>query len=403
MSSPLLPVSEALKRLLADAEPVGTERVPIAEASGRVLTTSIKALRTQPPFDASAMDGYAVRAEDIATVPARLSVIGAAPAGRRFAGRVGPGQAVRIFTGAPVPEGADAVVLQEDTGIPAKGEVEVLESVVAGRHIRRAGLDFAEGEDLLEARRVLDAAAISLAAAANHPTLEVFRKPLVAILATGDELLPPGSQPGPDQIIASNGYGVAAIARDRGADSLDLGIVPDDRAAIASAVRRAIEAGADILVTLGGASVGEHDLVRDVLTGEGMALDFWKIAMRPGKPLMFGRFERMRVLGLPGNPVSSLVGAHIFLAPLIARLTAREHSPDIRDARLGKAMAGNDSRQDYIRAVVEKGDEGLVATAFDTQDSSMLKNLAKANGFIIRPPRSPAAAAGAPCRVMMIR
>jgi molybdopterin molybdotransferase len=403
MSSPLLPVADALARLLADAGPVGAERVPIAEAAGRVLTTSIKALRTQPPFNASAMDGYAVRAEDIATVPARLSVIGAAPAGQRFEGRVCPGQAVRIFTGAPVPEGADAVVLQEDTRIPAEGEVEVLESVVAGRHIRRAGLDFTEGEDLLGAGRVLDAAALSLAAAANHPSLEVFTKPLVAILATGDELLPPGSQPGPDQIIASNGYGAAAIARGSGAEILDLGIAPDDRAAIAGAARRALDAGADILVTLGGASVGEHDLVRDVLTGEGMALDFWKIAMRPGKPLMFGRFRKMRVLGLPGNPVSSLVGAHIFLAPLIARLAGREHSPDIRDARLGKAMAENDTREDYVRALVEKSDNGLIATAFDTQDSSMLKNLARANGLIIRPPHSPAGAAGDPCRVMMLR
>ena len=403
MTSPLLPVSEALARLLVDAGPVGAERVPIAEAAGRVLTTSIKALRTQPPFDASAMDGYAVRAEDVAAVPARLTVIGAAPAGRRFAGRIGLGQAVRIFTGAPVPEGADAVVLQEDTKIPAEGEVEVLESAVAGRHIRRAGLDFAEGEDLLETRRVLDAAAISLAAAANHPTLEVFRKPVVAVLATGDELLPPGSEPGPDQIIASNGYGVAAIARAAGADILDLGIAPDDRAAIASAVRRALDTGADILVTLGGASVGEHDLVRDVLAGEGMALDFWKIAMRPGKPLMFGRLQGMRVLGLPGNPVSSLVGAHIFLVPLVARLAARDHSPDLRDAHLGKAMTANDSRVDYVRAIVDKGEDGLVATAFDTQDSSMLKNLAKANGFIIRPPHSPAAAAGTSCRVMMIR
>ena len=403
MSTHLLPVSDALERLLADAGPVGVERVPIAEAAGRVLTTSIKALRTQPPFDASAMDGYAVRAEDVASVPARLSVIGAAPAGQRFNGRLGSGQAVRIFTGAPVPQGADAVVLQEDTKVLAEGQVEILQGVAAGRHIRRAGLDFTEGDDLLEARRVLDAAAISLAAAANHPSLEVFRKPLVAILATGDELLPPGSEPGPGQIIASNSYGVAAIARHWGADVLDLGIVPDDRAAIAHAVRYALDAGADILVTLGGASVGEHDLVRDVLTGEGMALDFWKIAMRPGKPLMFGRFQRMRALGLPGNPVSSLVGSHLFLAPLVARLAAREYSPDIREARLGKAMAQNDAREDYVRALVEKDAGGLLATPFDIQDSSMLTNLARANGFIIRAPFSPPAVAGDACRVMMVR
>jgi molybdopterin molybdotransferase len=399
----LLPVDEALERLLAGAEPLGKEDVPIGEAAGRVLAEPLAALRTQPPFNASAMDGYAVRAGDVSTLPARLEIIGAAPAGKRYPGAVGQGQAVRIFTGAPVPDGADAVLLQEDARIVGDSLVEALESVEQGRHIRRAGLDFAEGEPLLDAGRVLDPAALSLAAAANHAAVPVIGRPLVAIIATGDELLPPGSRPGPDQIIASNGYGVAAIARAAGAEILDLGIVPDDRKLIAAALHRALDARADILVTLGGASVGEHDLVREVLTAEGMTLDFWKIAMRPGKPLMSGRIGRMRVLGLPGNPVSSMVGGHLFLVPLIARLGGRPYRPDIRKARLAKAMPRNDRRRDYVRAAAEETPEGLLASPFGTQDSSMLKTLAAANCLIVREPHAPAAAAGDPCQVLFIR
>jgi molybdopterin molybdotransferase len=399
----LLSVDAALGRLLADAGPLDRESVPIGEAGGRVLAEPLAALRTQPPFDASAMDGYAVRAEDIAALPARLSVIGAAPAGRRYQGTVGKGQAVRIFTGAPVPDGADAILLQEDARIVGDRVIEALESVARGRHIRPAGLDFAEGEPLLPAGRFLDPAALSLAAAANHASVPVVRRPLVAIIATGDELLPPGSRPGPDQIIASNGYGVAAIARGAGADIFDLGIVADDRNLIAGALHRALDAHADILVTLGGASVGEHDLVREVLTGEGMTLDFWKIAMRPGKPLMFGRIGNTRALGLPGNPVSSMVCAHLFLAPIVARLGGRTHRPDIRDARLASAMAGNDRRRDYVRAVAEETPDGLLARPFDTQDSSMLKTLAAANCLVVREPLAPPAAPGDPCKVLFIR
>jgi molybdopterin molybdotransferase len=399
----LLPVDAALERLLAGAGPLGKENVPIAEAAGRVLAEPLVALRTQPPFDASAMDGYAVRAEDVAALPAQLTIIGAAPAGRRYSGAVGKGQAVRIFTGAPVPEGADSILLQEDARVLRDGVIEATETVTRGRHIRRAGLDFSDGETLLAAGRMLDPAALSLAAAANHAELPVVRRPLVAILATGDELLPPGSKPGPDQIIASNGYGVAAIARGAGAEILDLGIVPDDRGLIAAALNRARSAGADILVTLGGASVGDHDLVRDVLTAEGMTLDFWKIAMRPGKPLMFGRIGAMRALGLPGNPVSSMVGAHLFLKPLLARLGWRHYRPDLRDARLGKPMPENDRRQDYVRALAEEMPQGLTATPFDRQDSSMLKTLAAANCLVIREPGAPAAEAGGPCRILMLR
>jgi molybdopterin molybdotransferase len=399
----LLSVDAALGRLLADAKPLDKETVPIGEAGGRVLAEPLAALRTQPPFDASAMDGYAVRAEDIAALPARLSVTGAAPAGRRYHGIVGRGQAVRIFTGAPVPAGADAILLQEDARIVGDSVIEALESVARGRHIRRAGLDFTEGEMLLPAGRILDPAALSLAAAANHAKVPVVRRPLVAIIATGDELLPPGSRPGPDQIIASNGYGVAAVARGAGADIVDLGIVPDDRGLIAKALHRALDARADILVTLGGASVGEHDLVRQVLTGEGMTLDFWKIAMRPGKPLMFGRIGNTRALGLPGNPVSSMVCGHLFLAPIVARLGGGAHRPDIRDARLAGPMAANDRRRDYVRAVAEEAPGGLLAKPFGTQDSSMLKTLAAANCLVIREPLAPPAAAGDPCKVLFIR
>lgn len=399
----LLPVADALDRLLGDAAPLPAEEVDIASAVGRVLARDVQALRTQPPFPASAMDGYAVRAADLARPGARLTVIGESIAGRRFDGTVKDGQAVRIFTGAPVPPGADTILLQEDARKLDDGTIEPLEAVAIGRHIRLAGLDFETGDLLLPAGRMLDAAALSLAASSNHPRLSVVRAPLVAILATGSELVAPGTEPGPDQIVASNNVGTAALARDSGAATLDLGIVPDDEQKIAAAVRRAQAARADILVTLGGASVGDHDLVRGVLAGEGMMLDFWKIAMRPGKPLMYGRLGAMRVLGLPGNPVSSLVCGHLFLKPLIARLAGLPAKPDIRDAVLGAPMRANDTRQDYVRALTALEDGRLVAKPFDRQDSSMLRTLAEANALIVRAPHAPEARAGEPCRVLMIR
>jgi len=399
----LLPVDTALVRLLQNAPRLDSEKISIADAAGRVLATNIAARRTQPPFPASAMDGYAARAADIATVPATLRLIGQSAAGRGYSGRVGPGETVRIFTGAPVPEGADVILLQEDTRPLADGLVEALEATETGRHIRKAGLDFIEGEILLNAGRVLDAAALSLAAAANHAELDVVRRPHVAILATGDELLPPGSEPGPDQIIASNSFGVAALASALGAKILDLGIVPDDREAIAAAVRRAQDAGADVIVTLGGASVGDHDLVREVLTGIGMELEFWKIAMRPGKPLMVGRLGGTQFLGLPGNPVSSLVCSHLFLLPLLARLGGREYRADIRQAVLGSDMKENAERRDYVRASAIFTSDGAIATPFALQDSSMLRTLAEANCLIIREAFAPFAPAGTPCKVLMIR
>ena len=296
---------------------------------------------------------------------------------------------MRIFTGAPLPEGADTIVIQENVRDLGGGNIEVIEPTAEWRNIRRIGLDFSKGDVLLEKGRLLDPAALSLAASANHPTVTVVKRPLVAIIATGDELLPPGSELGPDQIISSIAYGVAAAAQSVGARALDLGIAADRKEAIATLVKKAVAAGADVIVTLGGASVGDHDLIHDVLTGEGMTLGFWKIAMRPGKPLMFGRLGDIRCIGLPGNPVASLVCSQLFLKPLLARLGGRNHRQDIRPARLGAAMHANDLRQDYVRAVVREDDGGLVATPFSIQDSSMLRMLADANGLIVRAPFAP--------------
>ena len=399
----LVPVDDALERILDGVAALSGEEIRLDAAAGRVLAAAVVAGRTQPPFPASAMDGYAVRAADLAAAPARLAVIGASIAGRRFDGHVGAGQAVRIFTGAPVPDGADAILIQEDAEAHDDGTVTARAGVDAGRHVRRAGLDFAAGETILPPGRVLDAAALALAASAGCVSPKVVRKPLVAILATGDELVAPGTEPGPDQIVACNFHGVAAIAREAGGEALDLGIAPDDTAAIRAAIRNALQRGADVIVTLGGASVGEHDLVGAALEAEGMTPGFWKIAMRPGKPLMFGRFGPVRALGLPGNPVSSLVCSHLFLKPLVAALAGRPFAPDIREAVLAAPMMANDHRQDYVRAETAQHDGRLVATPYATQDSSMLKTLAMANALVIRAPHAPAAAAGETCRVLMLR
>ena len=398
----LLPVDSALAMILDGAAPLRAEEVAIAEADGRVLAAAIAAARAQPPFPASAMDGYAVRGADVAAAPATLSLIGVSIAGAGFAGHVGPGEAVRIFTGAPVPAGADAVLIQEEAEA-AGDRVTALAPVAAGRNIRPAGRDFSAGEALLEAGRILDPGALSLAAAAGRATVSAVRRPLVAILSTGGELVPPGAAPTPDQIFASSSYGVAAIARAAGGEILDLGIAPDSEDALRAAIGRARACRADILVTLGGASVGEHDLVAAALAAEGMEPGFWRVAMRPGKPLLFGRFPAMRVLGLPGNPVSSLVCSHLFLKPLIATLAGRPADAAMRDAVLAAPMRANDQRQDYVRAKAVVQGERLVATPFPTQDSSMLSVFAAADALIVRAPGAPAAAAGETCRVLMLR
>jgi len=394
----LLPVDQAVARLLAGVDPLEAETVPLAEAFGRVLARDLKAKRDQPPFPASAMDGYALRSAE-AKAGAELKVVGMSRAGERFRGSLGDGEAVRIFTGAPVPEGADAVLIQEDA--ERSGEkVRVKAPVTAGRNVRPAGLDFKTGDVKLPAGRMLDPHAISLAASMGYTDLPVSRRPRVAILANGDELVPPGATPGPDQIVSSNGIGLLALVRAIGGEPIDLGIAADRREMIAAAVDRA--EGSDLLVVTGGASVGEHDLVQESLKAGGMRLDFWRIAMRPGKPLMVGRIGATCVLGLPGNPVSTFVCAELFLRPLIRAMLGLPTAPDIVTARLGAAMPANDSREDYVRARITRDGDGLVAMPFPLQDSSMLSTLAAADGLIIRAIHAPAAASGENVRVLRL-
>ena len=401
----LLPVAEALHRLLSPAQPLTRrETLPLHAAQGRVLAEDLAARLTQPPFDNSAMDGYAVRHADIAEVGAVLSVAGVSAAGHAFEGTAGPGEAVRIFTGAPLPAFADTVLLQEDADVLPDGRIRTTFLTPPGRHIRPRGQDFHEGEAVLRAGDVLDAGRLTVAAAMNHPQVPVLARPRVAILATGDELVPPGTTPGASEIVASNSFGVAAIARDAGAEPIDLGIVRDDRAALLSAVKRAQDLGIDVLVTLGGASVGDYDLVQPVLGEAGMELDFWRIAMRPGKPLMVGRIGDIHVLGLPGNPVSSLVCSLLFLEPLLRRLAGLPPRDQTRSAIAAVPLKENDRRQDYLRAQVTRGPSGeLLATPFGKQDSSMMKVFARSDALIVRPPHAPASKAGDPCEVLLLR
>jgi molybdopterin molybdotransferase len=396
-------VVEARGLVLANVEPLAAEVVPLHDCGWRVLAADIVATRTQPPFNAAAMDGYALHDAD-AHEGAELAVIGESAAGRSFNGVVSTGECIRIFTGAPVPSGVTSVVMQEDVSSVAPQRIRIDKPILAGRHIRARGLDFEDGRLLVTRGSLLDSATLSLCAAGGHANLPVVRRPKVAILATGDELVSPGQATGPDQIVASNTYGVAAIARKHGAEILDLGIVQDDKNLIFSTVKRAFDDGADILVTLGGASVGDHDLIKPVLADFGLALGFWQIAMRPGKPLMHARHGMAHVLGLPGNPVSSLVCAHLFLVPLICALSGRKHEPHIIEAVTETAMRENDKREDYVRAFVTKHTDGShTVRAFDLQDSSMLSTLAASNGLIVREPFAPAASAGDTVKVLMLR
>jgi molybdopterin molybdotransferase len=398
-----MPVADALSAVLAGAEGLPEEMVALDAAHHRVLARDVAALRTQPPQAMSAMDGYAVRAADASQVAARLKVIGEVAAGRPFDTAVRSGEAARIFTGGVIPEGADAVVIQEDT-VRDGGSIDITEPAIAGRHIRPAGADFREGDVLLRGGRRLTDRDLSLAAGMNHPQLPVRRRPKVAVLATGDELVMPGATPGPGQIVYSNGYALRALARAEGADTIDLGIAADTIAATTDGIRRARDLGADILITSGGASVGDHDLVKASLEAEGVGIAFWRIAMRPGKPMMHGRLGAMRVIGLPGNPVSSYVCGFLFMAPLIRALSGRSDVHHATEAAvLGRDLAANDAREDYLRARLEERADGvLVATPVDHQDSSLLGNLAAARALVIRSPFAPAAAAGSPCAILRL-
>jgi molybdopterin molybdotransferase len=389
----LLPVEEARDRILKGVKPLTAEPVALDKALGRVLAKPVKALRDQPPFEGSAMDGYAVIAADVVETPVALKLIGTSAAGRGFRGKVLPGQCVRIFTGAPMPKGADAVVIQENVEARGNSLISVLQPVKPQQNVRGAGLDFRRGEPLLPAGQRINARDIGLAAAANAAELMVRRRPVVAIIATGDELVLPGMKPGADQIVSSNSHAIAAMAQHLGAEVINFGIVPDNLKATERAIARA--AKADILLTTGGASVGDHDHVQQALRNSGVKIDFWKIAMRPGKPFMYGRRRGQHVLGLPGNPVSALVCARLFLKPLIDRMLGLPATDDLIEARLGAPMKENDGRQDYVRATLaEAADGSRIATPFSRQDSSMQRTFREADALIVRPPHAPPASQG---------
>ncbi|HEY0106061.1 MAG TPA: gephyrin-like molybdotransferase Glp [Rhizomicrobium sp.] len=387
----MISVEEATARIAGAFGRVEAERIALRRGAGRVLAEDVRARADQPPDPVSSMDGYAVKAADAAEPGATLNVVGAAPAGHPYGKVLRDGEAVRIFTGGVVPKGADSIVIQEDA--QAKdGAVTFTVAAIFHRHIRDAGLDFRTGEVLVAAGRRLTARDLALIAAGDVPEISVRRRPKVAIAATGDELSPPGSPRKPGGIVASSGFALAAMIERWGGEAIDLGIIPDTADAVASIADKA--AGADLILTVGGASVGDHDLVQKALGPRGFELDFWKIAMRPGKPLIFGKLGPTPLLGLPGNPVSTLVCAQLFLKPALAALLGTPDEPSIVTATLASDLKQNDGRQDYIRAKVELRDGGRRAAPFSIQDSSMMSVLAHADGLIVRAPGAPAAKTG---------
>ncbi|MCV3272393.1 molybdopterin molybdotransferase MoeA [Roseobacter sinensis] len=374
----MISVAEALEHLFALVRPLETETVPLREAAGRVLARDVAATRTQPPFDASSMDGYALRSAEVEP-DAMFKLVGEAAAGHAFHGTVGPGQCVRIFTGAPVPAGLDHVVIQED--VTRRGDLITLNGDMDGKdNIRPAGGDFSAG-DVMDAPRRLSPTDIALLAAMNVPEVPVTRRPVVAVMATGDELVMPGETPGPDQIIASNSFGLAAMLEAEGAEARMIPIARDTTASLTTAF--GLAAGADLIVTIGGASVGDHDLVAPVADTLGMQQSFYKVAMRPGKPLMAGRLRDAAMIGLPGNPVSAMVCGKIFVTPVVrALLGLRAEPARTLQAQLAAPLTPNGPREHYMRAVL--AEDGL--RAFDNQDSSLLGILSRANALIVRPP-----------------
>ena len=394
----MLSVSEARNRIISDMKLTAAVQVSVGDIFGRVLAQKLKSRRTQPPFDASAMDGYAVRAEDITSVPSTLQVVGSVNAGTRYNAKIKAGQAVRIFTGAPIPEGTNTVIIQEDTEVD--GNTLTIKGIEPKRHIRKAGLDFNKGETIFEAGKFITARDAGLIAAMNYPWVMVRQRPRVGILSTGDEVVMPGDPVGPNQIVSANSIGLAAAVRAFGGDPVLLGNAPDDHNALSKIAEGA--RGIDLLVTTGGASVGDHDLIREVLGDVGLNVNFWKIAMRPGKPLIFGDFNGIPLLGLPGNPVSSMVCALIFLKPALeAQLGLAESEDDLETAIISEALNKNGYREDFVRASSTKAQDGIIRVKpFPIQDSSMMLLLAQSNCFIVREPEAPAVQAGSPVRIL---
>lgn len=389
----MLSLEAAQARLIGAAEPLPMERARLADALGRHAAVDHAARRTQPPFAGSAMDGYAIRFDDL---PGPWRLIGESSAGRGFGGSVGTGEAVRIFTGAPLPSGADTVLVQEETeredcSVVLRGEGPA----GRGAHVRPAGLDFRAGERLVAAGERLTAARIGLLAAGGYAEATVRRRPRVAILSTGDELVEAGEAVGPDRIVNANGPMLTALLRGAGAEVVDLGIVRDDAAAIGDAIGRA--GGSDVLLTIGGASVGDRDLVLPVLESRGAALDFWRVAIKPGKPMLTGRLDDMRVVGLPGNPVSAFVCAQLFVLPMLRRMTGSASPPPTPvQARTTVSLPANGPRRDHLRAMlVDEADGGRSVAPAAVQDSSMLGILAGCNALLIRPENAPPVEAGA--------
>jgi molybdopterin molybdotransferase len=377
----LMPVDEALARVLAAGKVIGAELVKLDDVIGRVLAKDIKAKRDQPPFQSSAMDGYAVRHADLG---GPLTLVGVSAAGHGFKGKVKKGQAVRILTGAPLPKGADTIVIQENVSVNGK-ELVIHEAPALGRNIRPQGLDFKKSTVLIPVGTRIGTRDIGLMAAANAAMVSVRKRPRIVLFTTGDELVLPGDHPRADQIFSSNSQALAAMLNAWGAEVINLGIVRDDMRATVAAIQKA--AKADILVTTGGASVGDHDYVQEALKRAGIKIGFWKIALRPGKPLMFGTKGKLSVLGLPGNPVSALVCARIFLKPLIGKMLGVQADNVPFMARVSEALPANDERQDYLRATLQYEEDGArVVQVFSKQDSSMQRNLRDADCLIVRPP-----------------
>ncbi len=394
----MITVTEALQQVTDLFTPLEVETVPLREAAGRVLAQNVQATRNQPPFAASAMDGYAIRASEL-QVGATFRVIGEAAAGNAFDGRVNPGETARIFTGAPVPEGVDHVVMQEDV-TRAENVITISQTFEDKPYIVPLGDDFAVGDEVSAPLR-LRASHVALMASMNIAEVPVFRRPIIALVATGDELVMPGETPGPDQIIASNSFGLAAMLEAAGAEIRMLPIAKDTPQSLRLVLT--LCAGADMIVTIGGASVGDHDIVHSVATELGLETSFYKVAMRPGKPLMAGRLMGIPMVGLPGNPVSTMVCGQVFLIPAVQKMLGLGSDPLEREqVLLASPLPKNGSREHYMRARLTTKKGQVYADPFSRQNSALLTVLADADAMLVRPVNDPAREIGATVEIIRL-